>query len=158
MCVVLDSLAQMFSCLDDFQSVLLQREDSTMRGRSITAFLLPLAALLVLVHHVRMAWSDCPGTTVRGNSPCLTTVLTCNVYDMNGKVVNCGAQGQSTFPGNFQCDQPAAGSTCTGTGQFAPCQTTCGCTKSLDAQGNVVCGTTVPCQSSNTETKQGVGC
>lgn len=107
--------------------------------------------------------NGCPGNTVRTGSPCLTQINKCEVYgvDDNGNpiVVNCGFQGQIAFAGAFQCDQPLANSTCTGSGGFAPCQTTCNCTESGSVQGgNLKCKMGSTCQSSDHETLRQTAC
>jgi len=74
-------------------------------------------------------WAACPDVKVRPNSPCLTQFPVCAWVVVPGSTQRtCPQFGRSTSSGNFQCDQPATGNTCMGSGQFAPCYVECECT------------------------------
>jgi hypothetical protein len=82
-----------------------------------------LIVFAIADYSVKIVYASCPNVTVRGNSPCVTILKTCA-----GSQQGCTArQGETTASGDFQCDSPSSGSTCTGTGNFAPCKTVYSC-------------------------------
>lgn len=105
--------------------------------------------------------ADCADKEIRPNSPCKTQVLSCPILDpMTGQIVDCSAQGETTFNGNFQCDLASNDDYCHGTGQFAPCVVTVTCNKTINpVTGAITCPATPgSANQSNAETQQTDAC
>lgn len=122
-------------------------------SRVVDRFLLGVFVLLVVaLLSTNTGWvlAVCPDVTVRPNSPCKTTVKVC------AQVPGCPGNGEKVYQGDFQCDRPGSGTTCEGSGSFAPCSYECDCY--AVGPNNCVMHVSQGCQAHSAETKREVSC
>ena len=123
-----------------------------------------LITLVALFIAVNAAWAACPDKEVRPNSPCQTTANVCTpttVFDslLNcNVVVACNGTSENVSAGNFQCDLVAIGKFCHGSGNFAPCKTTCNCAVSSNPNPCLRTCVGVNCQATTAETQTTANC
>lgn len=134
-------------CLGIFTS-LFGKDRAMMRSNSFVLGLVVIGGSAFA--SVNLAWAAC--MTVRPDSPCKTTIVLC-VDNNPGAGVVCSSEGETVFKANFQCDLPSADQSCTGSGNFAPCNKICHCIASMGT-----CVTTFDCENFAAETKISVDC
>lgn len=114
-----------------------------------------------------VVYAQCANMTVRANSPCKTVVAVCGspvwvpTQGSNQGYYTCSGYTETPGKGNFQCDSPKSGTTCTGSGFMAFCYAQSSCiyypnqnpsrVGRCDARAN-------GSQSFNAETKKEVPC
>ena len=111
------------------------------------------AVFACVSNFVGIVYAQCANMTVRANSPCKTTLKVCVM-----SAGLCPGKGETTAAGNlgnFQCDQPKSGTTCIGTGEFAPCYVEADCTP--DGSGGCMMKASTA-QSYTAETKKETQC
>jgi hypothetical protein len=99
---------------------------------NVKGFVVCIAVLAsaVLLSVLNIVWADCPDTSVRANSPCITECRICSfVRDppLVGPITSCSGAVDFPSAGDFQCDMYSEGDYCHGTGDFAPCRNACNC-------------------------------